>query len=235
MRSTGAAITLSFVMLFPAIANAASCQSYINEIYARISHHYNKPNWLTLSSIQHALGTVQPVTSGDGKIQYKWVCPKDDSIFLSVTTNKDQVITTISGMHNDEEGGGTFDADMKDGRYEMRVVQLAMSECELPPAKRSCASYNVQLLAGENYICPVNYTVKDGYPPGGVSGPVCVMNSGADDTPNTCKDYHDPGCDPKAYQLACYGKWPCNQYFCYNYYNKWYVVQAIPVNQLCSK
>ena len=107
--------------------------------------------------------------------------------------------------------------------------------CSDEPAKRKCSHYNIQILMGAKYICPDNYTIMDGYPPGGVKGPVCEMNSGSDGTPATCKDFNSPGCNPSSTNIPCYGKWPCSKYLCYNYYNQWYVVQAMPAEEVCGK
>lgn len=107
--------------------------------------------------------------------------------------------------------------------------------CALPPAKRSCAKYNIQYLLNQKYICPNNYTLIDGYPPGGLTGPVCHMNSGGEGTPKTCQKFTDPGCDPNATVIPCYGRWSCSKYPCYNYYGSWYVVKAMPASEVCGE
>jgi hypothetical protein len=107
--------------------------------------------------------------------------------------------------------------------------------CATPPEKRSCENYNIQSLAGERYICPMNYTIINGYAPGGLTGPVCHMNNGAEGTPKTCKDSSDPRCDPQLNMIACLGPWPCSKYACNNYYGQWYVIKAIPAKEVCGK
>ena len=106
--------------------------------------------------------------------------------------------------------------------------------CSIEPSKRQCSQYNIQYLNNKKFICPKNYTIMDGYPPGGVKGPVCHMNSGTDNRPNTCKTFHDPGCNPHEDVIPCYGRWPCATYACYNYYNQWFVVRAMPASEVCA-
>ncbi len=112
--------------------------------------------------------------------------------------------------------------------------QIAVDPCDQPAESRSCDNYNVGYVQGEKYVCPQNYTVLDGYSPGGLKGAVCYMNNGKYGTPTTCKTSADEGCSPTSYEIPCYGKWPCSKYKCNHYYNEWYVLTAMPASEVCG-
>jgi len=107
--------------------------------------------------------------------------------------------------------------------------------CDLNSNERSCDVYNVAELNGTKYVCPENYTLIDGYKPGGLKGPVCHMNNGAQNTPKTCDTFKDPGCDFRKYDVPCMGLWPEDKYKGTSYYSKWLVVNAMPASEVCGK
>jgi len=105
---------LTFLLLsgFCLNANASTCAQLavtINQDLKRSDIIQHPPAWMNITWLQKHLGPAQKTTNNE-RLTYKWVCPEEDSSYLSVVVDTKGKLIRVSGIYNDDNGNGMFGA-----------------------------------------------------------------------------------------------------------------------------